>query len=89
MSNELLGPEGELWSHVAPARLTMRDFSDAVLDAYLEDVGETATTSVGGYFLEGVAAQLFDRVDGDYFTILGLPMTPLLGALRQAGALEV
>lgn len=83
----LLGPAGELWSHVAPARLEMRAFSDAFLDAYLEEVGEQALKSVGGYFLEGLGAQLFERVDGDFFTILGLPMTPLLGALRAAGAL--
>lgn len=84
----LLGPDGELWSHVAPARLEMRAFSDDFLDAYLEEVGEQALKSVGGYFLEGVGAQLFARADGDFFTILGLPMTPLLGALRAAGALR-
>lgn len=84
----LQGPAGELWSAVPQARLTMRDFSDAFLDRYLAEVGDAATRSVGGYFLEGVGVQMFEAVDGDYFTILGLPMTPLLGALRQAGALQ-
>ncbi len=83
----LLGPDGELWSHVAPARLEMRPFTDAFLETYLEEIGEQALKSVGGYFLEGSGVQLFAAVDGDFFTILGLPMTPLLGALRAAGAL--
>ncbi|MEQ9121793.1 MAG: Maf family protein, partial [Alphaproteobacteria bacterium] len=66
---------------------TMRAFSPAFLDAYLDDVGADALKSVGGYFLEGLGVQLFDRVEGDFFTVLGLPMTPLLAALRQEGAL--
>lgn len=77
----------EIWRHVEPARLVMRDFSDDFLDAYLDDVGEDALKSVGGYFLEGLGAQLFEKVDGDYFTVLGLPMTPLLEALRQEKAI--
>ncbi len=84
----LFGPEGEVWSHVATAVLVMRPFSDAFLAGYLDAVGEDALKSVGGYFLEGVGVQLFERVDGDFFTILGLPMTPLLSALRAAGALS-
>ena len=83
----LLGPDGELWSHVEPAHLSMRAFSDAFLDAYLDEVGADALKSVGGYFLEGVGVQMFERVEGDYFTVLGLPMTPLLSALRATGAL--
>ena len=66
----------------------MRDFSDAFLDAYLADVGDDAMRSVGGYYMEGVGVQLFDRVDGDFFTVLGLPLTPLLAALRAAGAIQ-
>lgn len=76
-----------LWGHVEPARLRMRSFSNEFLAAYLDDVGEDALKSVGGYFLEGLGAQLFDQIDGDYFTILGLPMTPLLAALRREGAI--
>jgi len=83
----VLGPNGEEWRHVEPARLTMRDFSDGFLDAYMADMGEDALKSVGGYFLEGLGVQMFERVEGDFFTVLGLPMTPLLAALRGFGAL--
>jgi septum formation protein len=75
------------WQHVAEARLTMRDFSDAFLDDYLDRVGAAALSSVGGYQLEGLGAQLFTAIDGDFFTILGLPLLPLLEFLRIDGAL--
>jgi septum formation protein len=75
------------FAHVATARLTMRAFSDAFLDAYLGEAGEAVRTSVGGYQLEGLGAQLFDRVEGDHFTVLGMPLLPLLAHLRQAGLL--
>jgi septum formation protein len=65
----------------------MRDFSDAFLDDYLERVGAQACTSVGAYQLEGLGLQLFAAVDGDHTTILGLPMLPLLDALRQRGVI--
>jgi len=71
-----------VWRHVGVARLTMRPFSDTFLDAYLESIGELALHSVGCYHLEGPGAQLFSRVDGDYFTVLGLPLLELLGFLR-------
>jgi septum formation protein len=74
-----------LLEHVDSARLTMRDFSDAFLDDYLEMMGDTAMTSVGAYQLEGIGIHLFERVDGDYFTILGLPLVPLLAFLRRSG----
>lgn len=78
--------DGEvLFTHVDTARLTMRDFSDDFLDRYLDMVGETALASVGGYQLESIGIHLFERVEGDYFTILGLPLLPLLSFLRQAG----
>jgi len=78
--------DGEvLFDHVDSARLTMRDFSDAFLDDYLDMMGDHALGSVGGYQLEGIGVHLFARVEGDYFTILGLPLLPLLDFLRQNG----
>jgi septum formation protein len=76
-----------LFEHVGVARLTMRAFSDRFLDDYLDAVGEAATASVGAYQLEGLGIQLFDRIDGDYFTVLGLPLIPALDFLRQRGCL--
>jgi len=74
-----------LFEHVDSARLTMRNFSDAFLNDYLDMAGGAALASVGGYQLEGVGVHLFERVDGDYFTILGLPLLPLLAFLREQG----
>lgn len=76
-----------LWSHAERADMTMRPFTDGFLDSYLESLTEDTLTSVGGYQLEGLGVQLFDDIKGDYFSILGLPLLPLLAALRQAGAL--
>ncbi|MBN9563650.1 MAG: Maf family protein [Alphaproteobacteria bacterium] len=76
-----------IWHHVARPSLTMRDFSDEFLDAYLTAEGDALTACVGAYRLEGMGVQLFDRIEGDYFSILGLPLLPLLGFLRQHGAL--
>jgi septum formation protein len=72
-----------MWHHNAAARLTMRDLSDAFIDSYLAAAGAAVTTSVGAYQIEGLGAQLFAEVDGDFFTILGLPLLPLLDFLRQ------
>jgi septum formation protein len=72
---------------VDTARLTMRAFSDAFLEAYLDAAESDAFASVGGYQLEGPGVQLFERVEGDYFTILGLPLLPLLEFLRKNGSL--
>ena len=78
--------DGEvLFEHVDRARLTMRNFSDAFLNDYLDMAGGAALASVGGYQLEGVGVHLFEQVDGDYFTILGLPLLPLLAFLRENG----
>lgn len=71
-----------LWSAVATAHLSMRDFSTADRDAVLALEGDAVLGSVGGYRLEGPSIRLFDAVEGDYFTILGLPLLPLLAALR-------
>lgn len=77
-----------VWHHVARAKLDMREFSDAFLESYLERIGTAACDSVGAYQLEGPGAQLFDRVDGDHFTIVGLPLLPLLEFLRGYGVVE-
>lgn len=72
-----------LWSHLARADLTMRALSGADIERYLAAAGPEVTGSVGAYALEGLGAWLFDRVEGDYFTILGLPLLPLLQYLRE------
>lgn len=76
---------GRIWHHNAVARLTMRPFSDAFLDDYLQRAGEDVLGSVGVYRLEGLGSHLFSRIDGDFFTILGLPLLPLLAFLRENG----
>jgi septum formation protein len=74
-----------LWHHVARPRLTMRGFSDAFLDDYLALEGAAVTTTVGAYRLEGAGVHLFDAIEGEHSAILGLPLLPLLGFLRQHG----
>jgi septum formation protein len=71
------------FEHVAVARLTMRRFTEGFLERYLDAAGAGMSASVGGYQLERVGVQLFDRIDGDHFTILGLPLLPLLAFLRS------
>ncbi len=78
-----------VWHHVSIAELEMRSFSDAFLDAYLVAAGGIVTETVGGYALEGLGAQLFECIAGDYFTIIGLPLIPLLAELRGRGVLAV
>ncbi len=77
-----------LWSHVSIAHLTVRPLSDAFVDRHLARVGTRILASVGAYQLEGEGVQLFERIDGDYFTILGLPLLPLLAKLRDLGAID-
>lgn len=75
------------WRTNEEANLTMRNWSDQFLDTYLDEVGNAVFASVGAYQLENRGAQLFSAIDGDYFTILGLPLLPLLGFLRGQGIL--
>lgn len=83
----LIQDDTVLYEHCAVARLTMRDFSDDFLETYLDIAGTAATASVGGYQLENVGITLFDKVEGDHFTILGLPMFPLLAEFRRMGVM--
>ena len=76
-----------IWREIQTARLTMRDFSESFLDLYLSQAGPEVTASVGAYALEGLGAQLFANLRGDFFAVLGLPLLPLLDCLRQNGAL--
>lgn len=76
-----------VWRHVDTAHLTVRDFSDAWLEAYLDEEWPAIGGCAGGYRLEGMGAQLFSRVEGDHFTILGLPLLPLLAWLRERGVI--
>ncbi|HLW27199.1 MAG TPA: nucleoside triphosphate pyrophosphatase [Kiloniellales bacterium] len=76
-----------LWHHNAVVELAMRPLSEAFLDSYLDAAGDRILSSVGGYQLEGLGAQLFYRVNGDFFTVLGLPLLPLLEILRAQGVL--
>jgi septum formation protein len=76
-----------LFEHVSTARLTMRALSDRFIEHYLDGVGDAASASVGAYQLEGLGIQLFERIDGDYFTILGLPLLAALDFLRRRGCL--
>lgn len=77
--------EKVLFEYVSTARMTMRPLSEMQLEAYLDLAGNAVTASVGGYQLEGAGVHLFERIEGDYFTILGLPLLPLLNFLRGLG----
>ena len=77
-----------LWHHVESAELTMRKFSDVWLEHYLDAAGDALTHSVGAYHLEGLGAQLFEKIEGDYFTILGMPLLPLLAELRRRKVIQ-
>jgi septum formation protein len=76
-----------LFEHRQIARLAMRDFSDRFLESYIEAAGLNLTASVGGYQVESIGIQLFERIDGDHFTILGMPLLQLLPYLRREGCL--
>jgi septum formation protein len=78
-----------LFEAIAIARMTMRPLSEAEIDAYLDEAGAAVTSSVGAYQLEGLGVHLFERIEGDHFTILGLPLLPLLAFLRSEGLLGI
>jgi septum formation protein len=80
---------GTIWSYSVNAELTMRDFSNTFLGYYLAEMGEDITSSVGGYKLKGPGVQLFSKIEGDYFSILGLPLLALLEFLRGEDVLYV
>ncbi len=84
----LMGGAGRLWQIADRASLRMREFTDRFLERYLECVGSRILGSVGGYEVEGMGIQLFARIEGDHFTIRGLPLLPLLEALHVQGILE-
>ncbi|MFT2213519.1 Maf-like protein [Rhizobium giardinii] len=77
-----------LWKHLSAARMTVRTLSADFIERHLERVGAKALSSVGAYQLEGEGIQLFEKIEGDYFTILGLPMLPLLAKLRELGVID-
>jgi septum formation protein len=78
-----------LFEKVAIARMTMRPLVDTEIDAYLDAAGAAVTSSVGAYQLEGLGVHLFDRIEGDHFTILGMPLLPLLAFLRSERLLRI
>jgi septum formation protein len=77
-----------VWRQVSTARLTMRDLDPAFIGRHLASVGDKALSSVGAYQIEGEGIQLFEKIDGDHFTIVGLPLLPLLAELRARGAID-
>lgn len=77
-----------IWSDVPVARLTMRKLNPAFIGRYMAHVGQKALMSVGSYQIEGEGIQLFEKIEGDYFTIVGLPLLPLLKKLRELGAID-
>lgn len=77
-----------LWRHVSVANMTMRHLEPAFIGRHLARVGDIALSSVGAYQIEGEGVQLFDKIDGDYFTIVGLPLLPLLKELRARGIID-
>lgn len=77
-----------VWRHISSAQMTVRPISSDFIDGYLDRMGDDAFWSVGAYQLEGLGAQLFEKVGGDYFTVLGLPLLPMLDFFRRYGCLE-
>lgn len=87
-SAAVLARDGQrIWHHAAAAKLTMRAFTDTFQDLYLDQAGDAVLSSVGAYQLEGLGAQMFRKIDGDFFTILGLPLLAVLDILREQNML--
>jgi septum formation protein len=84
----LAGQGNALWRHTAVAHMTMRKLDPAAVGRYLSDVGDAVLGSVGCYQIEGEGVRLFEKIEGDFFTIVGLPLLPLLAALRDKGAID-
>lgn len=85
----VLAKDGEtVWRHLSTARMTMRSLEPGFVGRHLANVGERALASVGAYQVEGEGIQLFERIEGDYFAIIGLPLLPLLAKLRELGAID-
>jgi septum formation protein len=85
----VLARDGQtIWRNVSTARLTMRDLDPAFIGRHLARVGDKALESVGAYQIEGEGIQLFEKIEGDHFTIVGLPLLPLLAELRRIGAID-
>jgi septum formation protein len=81
---------GEIvWRHKSACRMVVRDFTDAFLGRYLDEAGDILTQGVGAYAFEGLGAQLFEEVEGDYYAVLGLPLLPVLSMLRDQNAAPV
>lgn len=84
----VISQNGEaIWRHTSRPKLTMRELSDQFINQYLDQIGDAAFESVGAYQLEGLGVQLFSKIEGDYFAILGLPLLEILGFLRGRGDL--
>lgn len=89
VSAAALARDGDLlWTHASPCRMSVRSLSHKFLDDYVAQEGPAILSSVGCYHFEGRGAQLFDKVEGDYFSVLGLPLLPVLAELRKEGVLE-
>ncbi|GAB5456858.1 MAG: Maf family protein [Henriciella sp.] len=85
----VIAENGEpIWRHLARPKLTVRTLSDSFIDTYVETCGEALLSTVGAYQLEGMGAQIFSKIEGDYFSILGLPLLPLLDYFRVRGLLS-
>lgn len=78
-----------IWQHLARPKLTVRPLSESFIEAYVETCGEALLATVGAYQLEGLGAQLFTKIEGDFFSILGLPLLPILDYFRTRGFLQV
>jgi septum formation protein len=90
VSAAALARDGALhWTHASPCRMSVRSLSPKFLEDYLAREGPQILSSVGCYRFEGRGAQLFDKVEGDYFSVLGLPLLPVLAELRKEGVLEL